>query len=97
MSMAQIIEQEARLFILEQLEAERDGRSTAERLRHSLRELRIINKPIEWVRTQLIWLSDMGAVVVLTSRPAMIVEITEAGRAHLDRSEPILGVKRAEA
>ena len=47
MSLATIIEQEARLFILQQLAAERDGRGTSQRLKPLLREVLAINRPIE--------------------------------------------------
>lgn len=97
MSLARIIEEEARLFILQELAAERDGRSTAERLRFSLREVRAIRKPLEWVEVQLNFLTDLEAVAIVLTAPVMIVEIRAAGRAHLDRSEPIPGVKRVEA
>lgn len=96
MSLATIMEQEARLFILEQLAAERDGRGTAQRLKPLLRELLAINRPIEWVETQIAFLREMGAVVARSSAAAVtIVEITDIGREHLSRAQPIAGVKAA--
>ncbi|MCB1537123.1 MAG: hypothetical protein KDJ44_21045 [Rhodoblastus sp.] len=95
MSLATIIEQEARLFILQQLAAERDGRGTSQRLKPLLREVLAINRPIEWVETQVAFLREMGAVQVRATAAVTIVEITDVGREHLSRAQPIAGVKPA--
>lgn len=95
MNLASIIEQEARLFILQQLAAERDGRGTAQRLKPLLREMLAINRPIEWVETQIGFLREMGAVMVRATAAVTIVEITDIGREHLSRAAPIVGVKPA--
>ncbi len=97
MSLATIMEQEARLFILQQLAEERDGRGTAQRLKPLLRDILAINRPIEWVEAQIRFLREMGAVMVRTTSAVIIVEITEIGREHLSRAAPIAGVKAAPA
>lgn len=95
--MSTILEQEARLFILQQLAEERDGRGTALRLQPALRDLLAINRPREWVETQFVWLRDMGAVLLRAGGALPIYEITEVGRAHLNGDAPIIGVKRRES
>ncbi|MFT4099117.1 MAG: hypothetical protein QM651_18500 [Rhodoblastus sp.] len=95
MSLATIMEQEARLFILQQLASERDGRGTAARLKPLLRDLLAINRPIEWVETQVAFLREMGAIVAHPTSVVTVIEITDVGREHLSRALPIAGVKPA--
>lgn len=83
----------ARLVILKGLAAENDG-SLSDALLMAVLEQFAINKPREYLHTQLRWLADTARAVVLREAgTALIATLTEQGEAHLSRKSVISGVQ----
>ena len=97
MSFAEHMRDDARLRILQTLKGQTDGRLGDAMLEHALDAFGH-RRSREWIRTQLRALAELGAVVIVTDTPAVIVgEITRAGVDHVTRRGVIEGVKRPEA
>lgn len=98
MSFAKILEEEARLFILQQLAAERDHRMNSSHLRDRLADLIGINRSREWVNFQLMTLQELSAVTLLQVNDVLIAQIVERGFDHLRRRAGVVlpGVKQPE-
>jgi ATP/maltotriose-dependent transcriptional regulator MalT len=84
---------DARLIILKALAKQTDGRLneallTIELDRFGHRRSR------EWVRTQLLKLQELGAIVVQEHGSVMIAGLTRLGLAHVERREMIDGVAK---
>lgn len=93
--MSDIIRREARLIILRELYLQGNYALNDAILQATL-ETWGIAKSREWVREELKWLDNMGAVrvVVPNGGSTAIAHLTPRGVEHVERRQPIEGVKR---
>lgn len=84
--------QEVRLIILKGLQDEDSGQLSDKMLMYVL-EAFLINRSLEYLRTQLTWLeTQAGAVKLHKPGSAFIAELTQAGEDHLMRRTKIEGI-----
>lgn len=95
MTIAQRIEEEARLRILEELAGEPDDRLSLAALRERLRERWIIKMTPEAVQLQADVLKSMGAVDVDAIGQLVVATLTARGREHVEKTITLPGVKKA--
>ena len=84
---------DARLVILKALSKQVDGRLNEVLITAELDSFGH-KRSREWVRTQLMKLEELGAVVNVTQGTVMVAGITRLGLAHVERREVIDGVAR---
>lgn len=84
---------DARLVILKTLTEEIDYSLNENLLTHAL-EAYGHHRPREYVRDQLRWLEQMGAVTVIEAGTVMVATITQRGRDHVELRSAIEGVRR---
>ena len=94
MSMATIIEQEARLVVLRTLAEQADNRLNSSLIRDDLAERWAINKTRDWLHAQLGFLADIGAVTLSDMGSVKIATLTARGLDHVERRIVLDGVKR---
>lgn len=94
MDYARILREDARLRLLQALEAQPDGRLNDAMLRLVLASA-AIDRGRDWVVQELRWLEMMGAIRLIAAGEVLVAELTERGARHLSRAEPIEGVRRA--
>lgn len=89
----QEVREDARLIILKALAGQTDERLHSGYLAEELFRFGI-DRPREWIHSELDWLAEIGAVLV--SRPGSVVVATlaEKGARHLRRGMVIEGIKR---
>jgi hypothetical protein len=89
----QYIAADVRLIILRELVAQPDYRLNETLL---LRVLETFGhrKSRDYLRDQLRWLEEMGAVTLTEAGTVMIAELTRRGRDHVERRTVIEGVAR---
>jgi hypothetical protein len=87
------VETDARLVILRALAAENDGRLNETLIAANL-DLSGHRRSREWTRTQLRFLTDLGALELTEAGTVLIAEITRAGVDHVERRRVIEGVAR---
>lgn len=87
----QHIERHGRLIILEVLAREFNGHLREELIQKALDAL-FITRSIDWVRTQLRKLEELGAVKITEDGGRLIAGITRTGRDHVDRRSALDGV-----
>ncbi|MGD9767841.1 MAG: hypothetical protein AB7U62_09365 [Pseudolabrys sp.] len=92
-NMDRIIREEARLIILRELAAQ-PNYSLNESLLSSTLETFGIVRPRAWVRDEMVWLAQMGAVINTEVGSVMIAQLTLKGKDHVEGRYPIEGVKR---
>ncbi|WJS05191.1 VpaChn25_0724 family phage protein [Roseibium aggregatum] len=85
------LEKRGRLIILRELSKEFNGHMHEERIQGILDRF-LISRSIEWVRTQLRKLEELGAVDITDDRGKLIAGIARRGRDHIDRRSPLDGV-----
>lgn len=85
--------EQARLTILKALAAQTDGRLNEVMLTAQL-DLHGYRKSREWVRTQLLFLADAGALKAEEVGTVMIASIKRLGLDHVERRQVIDGVAR---
>jgi DNA-binding GntR family transcriptional regulator len=90
-----IIRKEARLIILRELFAQSNYALNDSLLQQTL-ETWGIAKSREWVREELSWLANMGAVRLVApgGGNTVIATLVQRGIEHVERRQPIEGVKR---
>ncbi|PIT68250.1 VpaChn25_0724 family phage protein [Bartonella tribocorum] len=91
--MDKIIREEARLIILKGLACERSetlSSAMIERLLYSYG----IRRDGDFVRNELAFMEDQGAVTLKCVGSVLLAALTERGARHLDRSFSIEGIKR---
>lgn len=88
---AQFLAEKGRLVILEALAAEFNGHLGDELLQKAV-DLRLVARSLEWVRTQLTVLEDVGAVTLQRDGNRVIAVLTQVGRDHIERRRPLAGV-----
>ena len=84
---------DARLFILETLSRQIDGRLNDSGLTKMLDSFGW-RRTRDWVRTQIRALSELGAVEVEAGEGFVIARLTEIGRNHVDQRSLLEGVSR---
>ncbi len=84
---------DARLCMLKELADQVDGRLHDKALMYTL-DAFAMRRDIDWVRTQLLALKDLGAVKVSEMGSVMIATLTSLGRKHVERRAVIVGVAR---
>lgn len=84
---------DARLIILKTLTEELDYSLNENLLTHAL-EAYGHHRPREYVRDQLRWLAEMGAVTLIEAGTVMVGTITQRGRDHVELRTAIEGVRR---
>lgn len=80
-----------RLVILEVLAREFNGHLREELIQKAL-DVCLISRSIEWVRTQLRKLEEIGGVTLTDDGGKLIAGITRAGRDHVGRRAQLDGV-----
>lgn len=91
--LASAIAADARLYILQELAAQTDGRLNAILLQRLLEQRYGINRSREWVETQLRKLAELDAITLLDVA-VLVAAITRTGRDHLAARSIIAGVTR---
>ena len=85
------VEKRGRLVILQQIAAEFNGHLREELIQKAL-DVYLISRSIEWVRTQLRKLEELGAVTITEDDGKLIAKITRTGRDHIERRSALSGV-----
>lgn len=89
---AQIVNEDARLNILEALNMQPSGQLNETLLDEALQRCGH-NRSREWVRHQLKWLAEMGAVTLDEPGNVLVATLTRAGLDHIERKAFLDGVK----
>jgi hypothetical protein len=84
---------DARLVILKELSKQTDNRLN-EALMTAVLDAFGHRRSREWVRTQLRYLQDIGAVKLTEAGSVLIAELRRAGQDHVDRRTELEGVAR---
>ena len=87
---------DARLVILRALNDQTDGRLNESILEKVLESFGY-RRSRDWIRQQLRYLEDVGAVSVTEAGSVMIAEIKRAGVDHVERRSVLEGVNRPSA
>lgn len=85
------IEKKGRLVILQSIGREFNGHLREELVQKAL-DVQLISRSIEWVRTQMRKLEELGAVEITEDKGKLIAGLTRTGRDHIDQRSPIEGV-----
>lgn len=91
--MSDIIREHARLIILRSLYDETNYSSNDSALRDQL-EMFGLNKTRDWVKNELTYLEDLGAIKRDVHGSTVIVHLRPAGVEHVERRQLLHGVKR---
>lgn len=91
--MTDVIREEARLIILRELH-EQDNYSLNESLLQATLDRAGLNKSRDWLREELRWLEDVGAVSLSQFGTVMVARLTPKGGEHVERRLIIPGIKR---
>lgn len=91
--MSDIIRQEARLIVLKEL-AKQSNYSLNDAILQDVLQTFGIAKPREWVREELRWLEEIGAVTIAHFGSAVIATMTDKGADHVARRTVIQDIKR---
>ncbi|RVQ76128.1 VpaChn25_0724 family phage protein [Sinorhizobium medicae] len=83
--------EKGRLVILQAIAREFNGHLREDLLQKAL-DACFLSRSIEWVRTQLRKLEELGAVRITVDGGKMIAGITPVGRDHVDRRSALDGV-----
>lgn len=95
MSLAKIMEEEARLVILRTLAEQPDQRLNSSLLQADLAERWGINRSRDWVHMQLGFLAHQVSAITLTEMGSVwIASLTARGLDHAERRVVLPGVKR---
>lgn len=94
MSLAKIMEEEARLVILRTLSEQTDQRLNSSLLQADLAERWGINRSRDWVHMQIAFLDQIGAVTSHEIGTVWIASLTARGLDHVERRQILPGVKR---
>lgn len=88
-----IIREHARLIILRWLHQQTNYSSSDSMLQEVLESF-AIGKSRDWIRVELDWLVDIGAITKVTAGTAWIVTLAAKGVEHVERRLVIEGIKR---
>ncbi|WP_128755620.1 hypothetical protein [Metarhizobium album] len=90
--MEKIMQEEARLTILKELQAQPNKAITSEAMRRFLLDFLMIEKSREWVEEQFVFLREMRAVDIVAAGTVKIARLTERGEHHLAGKVTLAGV-----
>jgi hypothetical protein len=93
-SLAKILEEEARLVILRCLAEQPDQRTNSSALRDELDVVWGINRSRDWLHVQFGHLAEIGAIIVQDVATVKIATLTARGLDHVERRSVLPGVKR---
>lgn len=85
------IAEKGRLVILQALAREFNGHLREDLIQKTV-DIYLLSRSIEWVRTQLRKLEELGAIDVTEDNGKLIAGITRSGRDHVERRSPIAGI-----
>lgn len=91
--LSEIIAQDGRLIILQELARQNDARLNETSLAFVLDAMGI-SRSRDWVRSQLRALSDLDAVKLVDVGNVMVATLTRVGRDHVERRALLSGVSR---
>jgi hypothetical protein len=91
--MRDIIRQEARLIILRELYAQTNYALNDALLQQTLETFGIA-RPREWVREEIAYLEQLGAVTKTSAGSVTVARLAPKGVEHVERRQVIEGVKR---
>ena len=91
--MSQLLSADARLIILREL-ADQPGYSLNDQMLQAVLATFGINRANAWVREELRWLGDVGAITLREAGSVKIATLTDKGRDHVEYRIVIEGVKR---
>ena len=83
--------EKGRLVILQALAREFNGH-LREDLLQKVVDVCLLSRSIEWVRTQMRKLEEVGAVDITEDNGKLIAGLTRIGRDHVERRSPIEGI-----
>lgn len=83
--------EKGRLIILQAIAREFNGHLREDLLQKAL-DADFLSRSLEWVRTQLRKLEELGAVSIIEDGGKLIAGITSVGRDHVERRSPLDGV-----
>lgn len=89
----QALTEDARLVILRSLQGQTDGRLNEVIIERQLDRFGH-RRSRQWIRTQILKLSELGAVTVIEVGTVMVASITRLGIAHCERREVVDGIAR---
>jgi hypothetical protein len=87
------ISAEARLIVLRELQAQ-PGYSLNDAMLQTVLESFGITRSRDWLREELRWLVEMGAIATRDAGSVKIAVLTDKGRDHVERRIVIDGIKR---
>lgn len=88
---SQYLTERGRLVILQVLAAEFNGHLREELIQRAL-DAKFLERSLDWLRTQLHALAEIGAIKIIDDDGSLIASITRTGRDHVDRRTPLGGV-----
>lgn len=91
--MSRLLSEDARLIILREL-AEQPGYSLNDAMLQAVLATFGITRPRDWVRDELRWLAEMGAITLREAGSVKIATIIEKGLDHVEYRRVMEGVKR---
>ncbi len=83
--------EKGRLAILQALGAEFNGHLRDDLLQKAV-DVRLVARSLDWIRTQLTALDELGAVTLERDGSHVIAGLTQTGRDHIERRRPLSGV-----
>lgn len=88
------LRREARYVILRSLAEEQSGTMVDALLEQELVAHSGIRRDRDWVQAEMRWLENKGAVKIIETRENLIAVLRKRGRAHVERTNFLDGVKR---
>lgn len=85
------IAEKGRLVILQALAREFNGHLREDLIQKAV-DIYLLSRSIEWVRTQLRKLEELGAIDITEDNGKLIAGITRTGRDHVERRSPVAGI-----
>ncbi len=85
------IAEKGRLVILQALAREFNGHLREDLIQKAV-DIYLLSRSIEWVRTQLRKLEELGAIDITEDNGKLIAGITRTGRDHVERRSPLAGI-----
>lgn len=93
MSIETIIQHEARLAILKELNNQPNKALSSEAVRRVLLATLLIDKPREWVEIQFAFLRDVGVINIHQAASVQIAQLAERGGHYLAGMVQIAGIQ----
>ena len=87
------LNEDARLLILQILAEEQTNTLNDYLIGQRVRSRWGVPRPPDWIETQLRALETRGAVTIIAAGERLFVRLTKAGQLHVQRVEPIAGIR----